>query len=226
MSAHTIAITGANRGIGLELARLFRGRGDHVIGLCRQAGDALPETGAEIIDGVDVTSAEALRAAAARVGDRRIDILVNVAGILTSEGFDGLDDPEAVNRILRQYEVNALGPLLATHAFAEHLAAGSKVALITSRMGSIGDNDSGGQYGYRMSKAALNAAGKSLSLDLAARRVAVGVFHPGFVRTEMTGHNGQLEPAESAALLAERIDELQLDNAGRFLHANGEVLPW
>lgn len=226
MSGHTIAITGANRGIGLELTRLFIGRGDHVIGLCRRAGDALPATGAEVIDGVDVTSADDLRAAAERIGDRHIDILVNVAGILTSEDFDGLGDPEAVNRILRQYEVNALGPLLATHAFAGHLPAGSKVALITSRMGSIGDNDSGGQYGYRMSKAALNAAGKSLSLDLAARRIAVGIFHPGFVRTEMTGYNGQLEPAESAALLAERIDELQLDNAGRFLHANGDVLPW
>jgi NAD(P)-dependent dehydrogenase (short-subunit alcohol dehydrogenase family) len=226
MSGHTIAITGANRGIGLELTRLFTRRGDHVIGLCRRAGDALPDTSAEVVDGVDVTSADELRAAAERLGDRSIDILVNVAGVLTSEDFDGLGDPEAVQRILRQYQVNALGPLLATHAVAGHLQAGSKVALITSRMGSIGDNDSGGQYGYRMSKAALNAAGKSLSIDLAARRIAVGIFHPGFVRTEMTGYNGQLEPAESAALLAERIDELQLDNAGRFLHANGDVLPW
>ncbi|MFW5969728.1 MAG: SDR family oxidoreductase [Halofilum sp. (in: g-proteobacteria)] len=226
MSGHTIAITGANRGIGLELVRLFIGRGDHVIGLCRSAGDSLPDTGAEIIDGVDVTSAAALRTAAERIGNRHINVLINVAGLLTQENFDGIGDPEAVERILRQYEVNALGPLLATHAFAGHLPAGSKVALITSRMGSIGDNDSGGQYGYRMSKAALNAAGKSLSIDLAARRIAVGIFHPGFVRTDMTGYNGQLEPAESAALLAERIDELQLDNAGRFLHANGEVLPW
>ena len=226
MSGRTIAITGANRGIGLELVRLFSTRGDHVIGLCRRAGEALPATGAEIIDGADVTSAEELRAAAQRLGDRRIDILVNVAGILTFADFEGLGDPEAVSRIRRQYEVNALGPLLATHAFAGHLPAGSKVALITSRMGSIGDNDSGGQYGYRMSKAALNAAGKSLSIDLAARRIAVGIFHPGFVRTEMTGYNGQLEPAESAALLADRIDELQLDNAGRLLHANGAVLPW
>ncbi len=226
MSGHTIAITGANRGIGLELVRLFIARGDHVIGLCRRAGDDLPATGAEVIDDVNVTSSDELRAAARRIGDRHINILVNVAGILTSEDFDGLGDPEASDRILRQYEVNALGPLLATHAFAGHLATGSKVALITSRMGSIADNDSGGQYGYRMSKAALNAAGKSLSLDLTARRIAVGIFHPGFVRTEMTGYNGQLEPAESAGLLAERIDELELDNAGRFLHANGEVLPW
>ena len=226
MSGHTIAITGANRGIGLELVRLFRERGDRVIALCRHAGDALPATGAEIIDGVDVASANALRGAAERAGADRIDVLVNVAGILTRETFDDLADADAHERIRRQFEVNAMGPLLATHAFAGQLGAGSKVALITSRMGSIGDNDSGGQYGYRMSKAALNAAGKSLAVDLAGRDVAVGIFHPGFVRTEMTGHQGHVEPAESAAMLLERIDELGPDNAGRFVHANGEILPW
>ena len=226
MSGHTIVITGANRGIGLELVRLFADRGDRVIGLCRHAGDALPATGAEVIEGIDVTSADDLRSAAERIGERRIDVLVNVAGILAHEPFEALGDPEAVQRIREEFEVNALGPLLATHALAGRLGEGSKVALITSRMGSIADNDSGGQYGYRMSKAALNAAGKSLSVDLGARRIAVGIFHPGFVRTGMTGHDGHLEPAESAAMLLERIDELELGHAGRFLHANGEVLPW
>ena len=225
MSGHTIAITGANRGIGLELARLFRERGDTVIALCRQAGNELREIGAEIIEDVDVSSPDAAADAARRIGERRIDALVNVAGILEHDSFDGLDT-EAVERIRRQFEVNALGPLLITHALAEHLGSDSKVALITSRMGSIGDNDSGGQYGYRMSKAALNAAGKSLAYDLGPRGVAVGIFHPGFVRTDMTGHRGNVEPAEAAAMLLERIDELQRDNAGRFLHANGEELPW
>lgn len=226
MSGHTVAITGASRGIGLALAALYRDRGDHVIGLCRTAGEALVDTGAEVVDGVDVASADALRDAARRVSAWRIDVLANVAGILSHESFATLDDPEAISAILRQYEVNALGPLLATHAFFGHLGKGSKVALITSRMGSIGDNDSGDRYGYRMSKAALNAAGKSLAIDLAASGVAVGVFHPGFVRTDMTEGRGNLDPPEAAALLAERIDELDLHDAGRFIHANGEELPW
>ncbi|MDZ7748159.1 MAG: SDR family oxidoreductase [Halofilum sp. (in: g-proteobacteria)] len=226
MSGHTIAITGANRGIGLEIARIFRERGDRVIGLCRRGSDGLREIGAEVVDGFDVASPEALAAAAPRVDAERIDVLVNDAGILSHQSFDQLGDAEARDAILEQYRVNALGPLLVTHALADRLGKGSKVALITSRMGSIGDNDSGGNYGYRMSKAALNAGGKSLALDLGQQGIAVGLFHPGFVRTEMTGGRGHVEPAEAAAMLVERIDALDADNAGRFLHANGEELPW
>jgi NAD(P)-dependent dehydrogenase (short-subunit alcohol dehydrogenase family) len=226
MSAHTIALTGANRGIGLELARLFRERGDAVIALCRHGEPRLEEIGAEVIEGVEVTSRAALADAAGRLGERRIHVLVNVAGILEHDAFDRLDDAETLERIRQQFEVNALAPLQVTRAFADQLAPRAKVALITSRMGSIGDNDSGNAYGYRMSKAALNAGGKSLALDLAARNVAVGIFHPGFVRTAMTGYNGNVEASEAAAMLLERIDELNRDNAGRFLHANGEELPW
>ena len=226
MSGHTIAITGANRGIGLELARIFHERGDRVIGLCRRASDALRALAAEVVEGVDVTSADAVRDAAARVEAGRIDVLVNDAGILSRQEFEQLGDAGAQEAILEQYRVNALGPLLVTRALADRLGEGSKVALVTSRMGSIGDNDSGDNYGYRMSKAALNAAGKSLSIDLAARGIAVGILHPGFVRTEMTGGRGHVEPAEAAAMLVERIDELNAGNAGRFLHANGEELPW
>ena len=133
---------------------------------------------------------------------------------------------EAVDRIERQFRVNALGPLLTVHAFAETLASGAKVALITSRMGSMADNTSGGSYGYRMSKAALNAAGRSLANDLASRGIAVGLLHPGYVRTDMTGGRGDVEPAEAAARLVERIDDLSTANSGTFRHANGEELPW
>lgn len=226
MSGHTIAITGANRGIGLEIARIFRERGDRVIGLCRRGSEDLRGIGADIVDGFDVASPEALAAAAPRVDAERIDVLVNDAGILSHQAFEELGEAEAQEQVLQQYRVNALGPLLVTHALADRLGRGSKVALITSRMGSIGDNDSGGNYGYRMSKAALNAGGKSLAIDLAPRGVAVGIFHPGFVRTEMTGGRGHVEPAEAAAMLVERIDGLNGDNAGRFFHANGEELPW
>jgi NAD(P)-dependent dehydrogenase (short-subunit alcohol dehydrogenase family) len=226
MSGHTIAITGANRGIGLELARIFADRGDRVIGLCRQGSEALAATGATVVDGVDVRDWHAVQAAAGRVEAERLDVLVNDAGILSHQAFDDLADPHAQAALLEQYQVNAIGPLYVTRALAERLGRGSKVALITSRMGSIGDNDSGANYGYRMSKAALNAAGKSLALDLAPRGIRVGILHPGFVKTEMTGGRGHVEPAEAAAMLAERIDALDDASAGRFFHANGEELPW
>ena len=125
-----------------------------------------------------------------------------------------------------QFELNAIAPLLLTRALAPRLDPGAKVALITSRMGSIGDNGSGGYYGYRMSKAALNAAGVSLAHDLKPRGVAVVILHPGSVRTDMTGGHGMIDADESARSLLQRIDELRLETTGRFLHQNGEVLPW
>lgn len=113
-----------------------------------------------------------------------------------------------------------------TSALLTALAGNSKVALISSRMGSIADNTSGGSYGYRMSKAALNAAGKSLALDLAGRGISVAVLHPGYVRTDMTGQQGLIEVAESAAGLIQRINELTPATSGTFWHSNGEILPW
>jgi len=226
MSGHAIAITGANRGIGLEIARIFSDRGDHVIGLCRRASDELRAAASQILEGVDVTDADAVQHAVREAGAKRIDVLVNDAGKLSHQSFAELNDAQAEEEVLAQYRVNALGPLLVTRAFADRLGEGSKVALITSRMGSIGDNDSGGNYGYRMSKAALNAAGKSLAIDLQPRGIAVGILHPGFVRTEMTERRGNLEPHESAALLVQRIDDLSLATTGRFFHANGDELPW
>jgi NAD(P)-dependent dehydrogenase (short-subunit alcohol dehydrogenase family) len=222
MSAQTIVITGANRGIGLAIALIYRERGDRVIALCRIASDALRDCGAEIIDQVDVTSTETLQRAAAAV--ENVDVLIANAGVLSNEPLSSIAD--ARHRIERQFTVNALGPLLTVHAFAEKLASGAKVVLITSRMGSIADNSSGGSYGYRMSKAALNAAGRSLAVDLAPRDIAVGLLHPGYVRTDMTGRKGNVEPSEAAAMLVERIDELNAKSSGTFRHANGEELPW
>jgi len=114
-----------------------------------------------------------------------------------------------------------------TSALLPRLGPGAKVALVTSRMGSIDDNSSGGAYGYRMSKAALNMAGKSLSADLRGRGIAVAILHPGMVNTDMIGgHGGQVEPAEAARGLLARIDELTLETSGGFWHANGQQLPW
>jgi NAD(P)-dependent dehydrogenase (short-subunit alcohol dehydrogenase family) len=216
----TIVITGANRGIGLELARQ-RAKGHTVIAVCRRSSAELDRLGVRVEAGVDVTDAASVRALADRI-DVAIDVLVNNAGLLTREGLDDLD----FARIERQMQVNAYGPLRVTHALAPRLTKGSKVALITSRMGSIADNTSGGMYGYRMSKAALNMAGMSLARDLAPRGIAVALLHPGYVRTDMTGGHGHVDPSESAAQLWQRIDALTLETSGAFWHANGEALPW
>jgi len=222
----TTVITGANRGIGLELARQCHARGDRVLALCRQAGSELPALDVEIIEGIDVTAVDALQRAAATVGSGGVDLLIANAGLLSVESFAALGESAAQEQIRAQFAVNALAPLLTVHAFSGTLQPGAKVALITSRMGSMADNGSGGYYGYRMSKAALNAAGRSLAIDLAPRGISVALLHPGYVRTEMTGGQGNVEAAESARMLLERIDELQPSRSGQFWHASGEVLPW
>jgi NAD(P)-dependent dehydrogenase (short-subunit alcohol dehydrogenase family) len=218
----TALVTGANRGIGLSFAKLLKARGDKVIAACRRETPGLTALGAEVYDGVDVTSDKSLNILADKLKGRALDIVINNAGLLAEESFDQLDFAS----IQRQMEVNAYGPLRVTHKLAPNLRRGSKVALITSRMGSIGDNTSGGMYGYRMSKAALNAAGKSLALDLAPLGIAVAILHPGYVKTEMTGDHGNVQPDDAARDLLLRIDELSLENTGTFWHANGSVLPW
>jgi NAD(P)-dependent dehydrogenase (short-subunit alcohol dehydrogenase family) len=147
--------------------------------------------------------------------------LINNAAIIEGVSLANLD----FDSIRRQFEVNALGPLRVTKALLGNLAAGAKVVLMTSRMGSIDDNTSGGSYGYRMSKVALCMAGKSLSYDLKPQGIAVAILHPGLVQTRMTGFSGITTETAVAGLLA-RIDGLTLGNTGTFWHSNGEVLPW
>ncbi len=218
----TVVITGANRGIGLELTRQYLERGDSVVAACREPSHELEASGARVVGGVDVTSDDGVRGLAEAVADTPVDVLVNNAGLLSDESLDDLD----MDSIRTQFEVNSLGPLRVTAALLGSLREGSKVAIVTSRMGSIEDNTSGGRYGYRMSKAAVNMAGRSLAHDLRDRGVAVAILHPGFVRTDMTGQQGLVDPPESASGLIERIDELTLDTSGGFWHANGERLPW
>ena len=214
-------ITGGNRGIGLELARQLAARGDTVTVACRSSSADLDALGVEVIDGVDVASDEGVSRLADAMSGRSLDVLVNNAGILTGESLDDLD----LDRMRRQFDVNALGPLRVTAALHSCLHPGSKVAIITSRVGSIADNSSGGMYGYRMSKAAVNMAGANLAIDLREQGVPVALLHPGMVATEMTGWRG-VTPAHSAAGLIDRIDELTLETTGRFWHAEGEELPW
>jgi NAD(P)-dependent dehydrogenase (short-subunit alcohol dehydrogenase family) len=217
----TVLVTGANQGIGLELCRQLVRRGDTVIGACRRASGELRALGCRVIEGVDVTDDASVARLVAALADQRLDVLVNNAGILSEETLEDLD----YDRMRRQFEVNAIGPLRVTNALLGHLDRGSKVVIITSRMGSIADNGSGGYYGYRMSKAAVNMAGASLARDLSDRGIAVLLLHPGMVATAMTGGHG-VAPSEAAANLIARIDVLGIAQTGTFHHAGGEPLPW
>ena len=223
--AKTALVTGSNRGIGLELCTQLKQRGFDVIATCRQSSSALNALDVEVIENVEVSDSKSLAALASTLSDRRIDWLINNAGIADGIAMDDIDD-SAIASCKRLFEVNSLGPLLTTQALLNNLSDGSKVGIITSRMGSIADNDSGGSYGYRMSKAAVNAVGKSLSIDLKPQGIAVAILHPGWVRTDMTSHNGLIDTDESASGLLARMDELTLDNTGTFWHTNGKILPW
>jgi NAD(P)-dependent dehydrogenase (short-subunit alcohol dehydrogenase family) len=196
-----------------------------VIATCRKATPALEALGVEIIENVEVSDPDSLKELVGTLAGRKIDWLINNAGIAGGLGLNDINT-SSVESFKRMYEVNSLGPLLVTNALMDNLGEGSKVGLVTSRMGSIADNDSGGSYAYRMSKAALNAAGKSLSIDLKPYGIAVGILHPGWVRTDMTGHGGLIDTDESVDGLLKRMDELDLSNSGTFWHTNGDVLPW
>lgn len=218
----TVVITGANRGIGLEFVKQYLANGDKVIALCRNTSDELSQSGAKVIDKVDVSNPECLQKILPTLSDLKIDLLINNAGVLADES---LEDMSALT-IEYQFRVNALGPVLVTQMLRKQLNKGAKVALITSRMGSVTDNTSGGRYGYRMSKAALNIAGVSLAHDLKAQEVAVALLHPGYVQTEMVNNTGDISAAVAVERLMQRIEELNINNSGTFWHSNGEVLPW
>jgi len=217
-----VLITGSNQGIGLELAKQYKARGDEVLAVCRKASKELQDSGVEIIENVDVTDDASVAGLVAAVGDRQIDMLINNAGILTRESFDDLD----FDRMRLQYEVNTLGPLRVSKALCEKMSDGGKLGIVTSRVGSMADNSSGGNYGYRMSKAAANMVGVNLAHDLRERNIAVGLLHPGYVRTNMTGGNGETEAATAASGLIERMDALSMASTGTFWHAEGYELPW
>lgn len=219
----TYLVTGANRGIGLEYCRQLKEKGSKVIAVCRSAADELPNLGVSVKTDVDITSDESVTELVKSLDGQLIDVLINNAGILEPVSLDCLD----LNSIRRQFEVNALAPLRLTQALLPNLKRGSKIALMTSRMGSIEDNTSGGSYGYRMSKVALSMAGKSLSQDLKAKGIAVAILHPGLVKTRMTGFTDSgITPEQSVKGLLARIAALNLENTGTFWHSNGEVLPW
>jgi NAD(P)-dependent dehydrogenase (short-subunit alcohol dehydrogenase family) len=220
---NTYLVTGANRGIGLEYCRQLKEKGAKVIAVCRSASNELENLGVSIKTDIDITSEKSITELVKSLDGQSIDVLINNAGIMERVSLDYLD----LNSIRRQFEVNALAPLRLTQALLPNLKRGSKIVVMTSRMGSIEDNTSGGSYGYRMSKAALSMAGKSLSQDLKAQGIAVAILHPGLVKTRMTGFTDSgITPEQSVKGLLARIEALNLENTGTFWHSNGEVLPW
>lgn len=217
----TILITGCNRGIGLQLATQLHARGDSVIGVCRSANDELDALGIRLICGIDVANGDSVARLRDELGDTPLDVLINNAGILRPDVFGSIDYDD----MLTQYKVNTLGPLRVTEALQANLREGSKVAIVSSRVGSIADNGSGNYYGYRASKTAVNQIATNLMHEFKPKGISVAILHPGLVATEMTGGQG-ITPEESAAGLIKRIDDLTIESTGGFWHAEGYTLPW
>jgi NAD(P)-dependent dehydrogenase (short-subunit alcohol dehydrogenase family) len=215
-------VTGSNRGIGLELCRQAHARGDDVIAACRASSLELDAVGCRVADGIDVARPDVGERLLDALGEANVDVLVSNAGILRHDALDSLD----LDAAREQYEVNTLGALRVATALLPRLQQGSKIAFVSSRAGSIGDGPSGGDYGYRMSKAALNMGAANLARDVAARGIHVVALHPGFVRTDMTGGSGNVHPSAAAAGLIDRIDELDAARSGRFFHADGSEVDW
>ncbi|MHA1113433.1 MAG: SDR family oxidoreductase [Alphaproteobacteria bacterium] len=225
----TVLITGANRGLGLEFARQYAHAGWHVIATCRDPGAAealgvLP--GAIEIHPLDVTDFAAVDALAGHLDGRHVDLLLNNAGTYGQCAARlGEIDYAAWEEVLR---INALAPIRLAEAFRPHLEAGEGrlIAAVSSGLGSIADVTSGGGYAYRTSKAALNMAYRTLSVDLRKADIAVILLNPGWVRTDMGGPNATLAPADSVAGMRKVLDSVGIGDTGRFLNHDGKELPW
>ncbi len=225
----TLLVVGADRGIGEALCLEAAARGDRAIGACLEDSPQLRERKIRVEPGIDVTSDAAVAKLAQSLAGETIDVLIHVAGI-----YAGGEFPEIpIENVRRQLEVNTIGPLRVAQAIVPMLRQGAKIGIVTSRVGSLADNGSGGHYGYRISKAAANMLGLCMAIDLKKKGIAVACLHPGTVRTEMvrqisgaTVVGTFVEPDESARGLLARMDALTVETAGRFLHANGETLPW
>jgi NAD(P)-dependent dehydrogenase (short-subunit alcohol dehydrogenase family) len=217
-----VLIIGANQGIGLEFCRQYKKMGHCVLATCRTSSEELNALEVSCFPNVDVTNQDSLNKLRRDIEDFSIDLLIANAGVLTNETLEEMN----FDSIRTQFEVNSIGVLRSVHTLLPCLKRPSKIGIMSSKMGSVTDNTSGGRYGYRMSKAAVNIAGKSLSLDLRAEGISVGILHPGYVRTNMTGGVGLLTPEEAVDGLVKVVEGLTLENTGGFWHSNGETVPW
>jgi len=229
----TVLVTGANRGLGLEFCRQYAGAGWEVLACCRQPGQAedLSQLAGQFksieLFALDVADFAQVDTLASRMSGRAIDVLINNAGIFgdkPGKGF-GLVDYEAWSQTLR---VNTQAPVKIAEAFLSHIQAGDRKLLvaISSLMGSIADNTSGGGLLYRTSKAALNAAMKTLAIDLSKFSVGVLTLHPGWVKTDMGGPNALIDAAESVTGMRAVIEGFSLPQSGCFVNYSGKPMPW
>lgn len=220
----TILITGANRGLGLEFVRQYAAEGWRVLATVRDplSGKAASDAGAEIYvaDVADAPSRARLKDA---LTDVALDIVLNNAGTYGErQNFGGIDEAE----FMRVMRVNTLAPLKVAEAFAGQLTGRKLIASVSSMMGSMADNTSGGSYAYRASKAALNMVMKGLSVDLRDRGITSIALSPGWVRTDMGGPQAPLEPAEAIAGMRAVLEKVTLNDSGKFFHFDGSELPW
>jgi NAD(P)-dependent dehydrogenase (short-subunit alcohol dehydrogenase family) len=229
----TLLITGANRGLGLEFARQYLAEGDAVIAACRKPGAARSlqhlerdSKGALTLTELDVADATSVKRAAARVQAPAIDILINSAGLLGDSGQTiGSIDYDEWMRIL---DVNVLGPMRVCEAFLDRVARSERrlIVTLTSGMGSLADNTSGGSIAYRTSKAAVNMAMRTAAIDLEPRGLTCIVINPGWVKTDMGGPNAKLSPEQSVGAMRRVIAKLGPDDSGRFYNYDGREFPW
>jgi NAD(P)-dependent dehydrogenase (short-subunit alcohol dehydrogenase family) len=223
-------ITGANRGLGFEFARQYLADGWQVYAACRDPASAselrrLAEDKLRIL-AIDLTDPASIRAAATELDGQAIDLLLNNAGIIGPRGQTiGNIDYEAWAEV---FAVNTMGPMRVLEAFVEHVASSNRklIVTLTSGMGSIADNTSGGSIVYRTSKAAVNMVVRSLAIDLAPRGITCVVVNPGWVRTDMGGPSASLEPSESISALRRLIATFGPEQSGKFFNHTGREYPW
>jgi len=226
-------ITGANRGLGLEFARQYLDDGWQVHAACRD-----PESASELrrladasdrklrIIALDVTDPSSIKPAAAELDGQAIDLLLNNAGVMGARGQTiGNIDYDAWAKVL---DANTIGPMRVSEAFVDHVARSERklIVTLTSGMGSLADNTSGGWIAYRSSKAAVNMVMRSLAIDLAPRGITCVVVNPGWVQTEMGGANATLTPLESVTALRGLIETLGSAQSGKFFNYDGREYAW
>jgi NAD(P)-dependent dehydrogenase (short-subunit alcohol dehydrogenase family) len=217
------AVIGSNRGIGLAITEQLIQEGHEVYAFCRKkSAELVALKPFKIFEDFNVTDFEKMQSILIENKINNIDQLFHVSGIMLASSLDNFD----IEAIKEQFLINSIAPILTCQIFLPHLSENAKLGLLSSRMGSIEDNDSGGAYGYRMSKSALNSAGKSLAIDLKNQNKAVFLLHPGWVKTDMTEHTGHLNTKESAQGLIKIMQEKTIKDTGTFWHVNGEQLPW
>ncbi len=229
----SILITGANRGIGLEFTAQYAAAGWRVLAACRdpsETGDlrriAEAAGGAVSLHRLEVTDPQSIRRLADELSSQPVDLLLNNAGVAGREAANFGQTP--AKPWLDTLAVNVVAPMHMAEAFLPHVQRSERriIATISSRMGSVGENDQGGSYAYRSSKAAVNAVAKNLSVEMKNKGITVVVLHPGWVRTDMGGPEAPVSPEESVTGLKGVLDKVTLADTGKFLNYDGTEIPW